>query len=80
MNVAAMPPSSVVPVHIILHALFTRCCKLQFVTVMNINYQRYPKTEQFITPKISDNALKQGSRTHSVLRHGSSQLQKSKAA
>ena len=26
------------------HALFTRCCKLQFVTAININYQRYPKT------------------------------------
>jgi len=27
---------------------------------MNINYQRSPKTEQFMTAKISGNALKQG--------------------
>jgi len=27
---------------------------------MNINYQRSPKTEQFITAKISGNALKPG--------------------
>jgi len=33
-------------------------------------------TEKFITAKISGNALKQGSRTHSVLRQRSSQLQK----
>jgi len=45
-----------------------------------ILYQRSPETEQFITAKISGNALKQGSRTHSVLRQGSSQLQKHKAA
>ena len=38
---------------------FTRC-RLQFATVMNINYQRYPQTEPFITAKISGNALKQG--------------------
>jgi len=38
------------------------------------------KTEQFITAKISDNALKQGSRTHSIPRQSSSQLQKYKAA
>jgi len=31
-------------------------------------YQRYPDTEQFTTAKICGNALKQGSRTHSVLR------------
>jgi len=80
MNAPAMPPSSGVPVPMILHAHFTRCCRLQFVTVININYQRYPKTEQSITTKISGNALKQGSRTHSVLRQGSSQLQKYKAA
>jgi len=47
---------------------------------MNINYQRYPKTEQFTTTKISSNALKQGSRTHSMLRQRSSQLQKYEAA
>jgi len=43
-------------------------------------YQRSPEAEQFITAKISGNALKQGSRTHSVLRQRSSQLQKCKAA
>jgi len=59
--------------------LISDCCRLQFVTVMNINYMRYPKTEHFITAKISGNALKQGSRTHSVLRQRSSQLQKYKA-
>jgi len=37
-------------------------------------------TKQFIIGKISGNALKQGSRTHSVLRQRSSQLQKYKAA
>ena len=58
------------------HTLFTRCYKLQCVTVINIYYKRSPKTEQFITAKISDNALKQGSRTHSVLRQPSSQLKK----
>ena len=40
--------------------LFTRCCKLQCVTAMNINYQRSPKTEQFMTAKIYGNALKHG--------------------
>ena len=42
------------------HTLFTRCCRLQFVTVMNINCQWHPNAEQFITAKIPDNALKQG--------------------
>jgi len=60
--------------------LFARCCKLQSVAVMNTNYQRYPETEQFITAKISGNELKQGSRTRSVLRQRSSQLQKYIAA
>jgi len=46
---------------------------------MNIKYQRSPKIEQFITAKISGNALKQGSRTHSVLRQRSPHLQKYKA-
>jgi len=46
----------------------------------NINYQRSLKTEQFITAKISSNALKQGYRTHSVLRQRGSQLQKYEAA
>jgi len=39
------------------------------------NKELNAKTEQFITAKISRNALKQGSRTHSVLRHRSSHLQ-----
>jgi len=52
--------------------LFTRCCRLKCVTVMNINQQRSPKTEQFTTAKISGNALKQGSTTRSVLRHRNS--------
>ena len=60
--------------------LFTRCCSLQFVIVMKINYQRSPKTEQFMTSKIPGNALKQGNRTHSMLRPRGSQLQKYKAA
>jgi len=60
--------------------LFTRCCRRQCVTVMNINYQRSPKTEQFMTAKVSGNASKHGSRTHSVLRQRSSQLKKYKAA
>ena len=38
------------------------------------------KTEQFITAKISSNALKQGNRTHSMVRQRSSQLQKYTAA
>ena len=59
--------------------LFTRCCRLQCVTAMNINYQRSPKTEQFTTAKVSGNARKQGSRrTLSVLRQRSLQLQKQK--
>jgi len=65
--------------HYSARALFTPCCWLQFVTVMNINYRRNPKTEQFIPTKISGNALKR-SRTPSVLRQDSSQLQKYKAA
>ena len=38
------------------------------------------KTEQSVTAKISGNALKHGSKTHSMLRQGSSQLQKHQAA
>jgi len=46
------------------------------VTAMNITYcQRSHETKQFITAKISGNALKQGSRTSSVLRQRSSQLE-----
>ena len=58
---------------------FTRCCELQCVTAKNINFQRFPKSEQFVTAKISGNTLKQGCRTHSMLRQRSSQLQKYKA-
>jgi len=43
-------------------------------------FQRSPKTEQFMTAKVSSKALKQESRTHSVLRQRSSQQQKYKAA
>jgi len=46
----------------------------------NINCQRSPKTQQFMTAKISRNALKQGSRIHAVLRQPDSQLQKYKTA
>ena len=74
-----MPPFSRVPVHYSTHTLFI-CCRLQCVIVINVNYQRSPETEQFITAKISGNALKQGSRTHSVLRQCSSQVQKHKVA
>jgi len=49
------------------------------VAVMNINYQRYPKTEQFVTAKMCGNALKQGIRTQAVLRQRSPQLQKYQA-
>ena len=38
--------------HYSTRTLFTRCCRLQCVTVMNIYYQRSPKTEQFMTAKI----------------------------
>jgi len=78
-NAPTIPPFPGVPVHIIPHALSTRC-GLQCVTVININFQRFPETEQFITAKISGNPLKQGSRTHTVLRQRSSQLQKYKPA
>jgi len=44
-----------------------------------MNYQRSPETEQFTTAKISGNTLKQGNRTHSVLRQRCSQLQKKAA-
>ena len=43
-------------------------------------YQRSPETKQFVTAKIFRKALKQGSRTHSVLRQRKTQLQKYKAA
>jgi len=69
--------------HIILHAL---CLIVQCVTEalqlkrLEQNIALNAKTEQFITAKISSNALKQGSRTHSVLCLRSSQLQKYRAA
>jgi len=44
--------------------LFTRRCRLYCVIAININYQRSPKTEQFMTARISGNASKQGSRIH----------------
>jgi len=74
-----MPPFSGVLVHIILHAL-SLLVVVTCVAVMNINYQRSPKTKQFTTAKMSGNALKQGNGTHSVLRQRGSQLQKYKAA
>jgi len=81
-NTPAMPPFSGVPcAYYSTRALFTRCCRLQCVTVMNINHHRYPKTEQLITAKISSNALQQrSSRTRWALRQHSAQLQKYKAA
>jgi len=72
--------------HIMLQAL-SLLVVVQLVTVMNVNYQRSKLgSEQnralsaknraiIITAKISGNALKQGSRTHSVVRQRSSQLQ-----
>ena len=79
-KVTAMPPFSCASVHIILHALSTRCCSMQCVSAMNINYQRSHKTEQFMTAKISGNALKQRSRIHLVLCQRSSQLKNYNAA
>ena len=46
------------------------------VTRQEQNTALNAKTEQFITAKISGNALKHGSRTHSVLHQRGSQLQK----
>jgi len=78
--------------YIILHAL-SLLVVVQYVTVMNINYQPSKLEDRSetqhstlrqsissITAKISGNALKQGSRTHSILSQSSSQLQKYKAA
>ena len=63
-----LPPCLNFPasLRILSHTLFTRCCWLQCATVMNVNYQRFPNTEQLITAKISGNVLKQVSRTQSV--------------
>ena len=79
-----MPPSC-------LHSLASLCiffythslCSLLWAAMCdcnNINCQRSPKTQQFMTAKISRNALKQGSRIHAVLRQPDSQLQKYKTA
>jgi len=57
-NAPAMHPTSLC---ISTRTVFTRCCRLQCVTEMNINYyQRSPETEQFMTAEISGNALKPG--------------------
>jgi len=75
--------------HIILHIL--SLLVVQCITVINKlsalqvrrpeqNTALNANTEQFITAKISGNALKQGSTPHSVLRQRSSQLQKYQAA
>jgi len=56
--------------------LVTRCCRLQFLTVMNITYISVLLRQQFMAAKISGNVLKQGKKTHSVLHQRSSQLQK----
>jgi len=42
----------------------------------NENTARNAKTEQFINAKVSGNALKQGCKTHSMLRQGISQVQR----
>jgi len=78
--------------HIILYPL-SLLVVLQCVTVMNLtritalqvrrpeqNTSFNAKIEQFITAKLSGNALKQGSRTHALLSQRSSQLQKYKDA
>jgi len=71
------------------HTLLTRCtmchCHEHKLPALQVrrpeqNTTLNAKTEQFITVKMSGNALKQGSRTHSVLRQDSSQLQKHQAA
>jgi len=70
--------------HIILHALpllvVVQCAPLSalHVTRLEQNTALNAETEEFITAKISGNAWNQRSRTHSVLRQGSSQLQKHK--
>jgi len=58
-NALAMPPFSCVPVHIILHALFLPVA-VSYNVSLQWTYQRSPKTEQFMTAKVSGNALKQG--------------------
>jgi len=65
--------------------LLTRCYTMCPLSALQVRKQGQnpalsAKTEQFITAKISGNALKQGSRTDSALHQRSSQLQKYKAA
>ena len=79
-NALAIPPFSGEPMHIILRALLTRCCRLQCVTAMNMNYSGPLRRSSSWLQNISGNALKHGRRTPFVLRQGSSQLQKYKAA
>ena len=74
--------------HCSTHILDTHCCTMchcnqhKLLSALQVrrpganhSTQRY-KTEQFITAKISGNALKQGSRAHSVPCQRSSQLPK----
>jgi len=42
---------------------------------MDINYQRSPKTEQYITAKISGNALKQGSSSATAAQFTTAKIQ-----
>ena len=60
--------------------LVTCCCRLQLVTVMNINNISGILRQSVHNCKNIRQRVKTGSRTHSVLRQGSSQLQKYKAA
>jgi len=68
-----------------IQTLLTRCtmcyCAEHNLTALQVmrpeqNTALNAKIEKFITAKISRNSLKQGSRTHSVFRQRSSQLQK----
>jgi len=74
-----MPHSSASMCMLVYRRSLHSLCRLQLTTLMDVNYQRYQR-QQFITAKISGKALKQRSRTHSVLHRCSSQLQKYKAA
>jgi len=78
------------PLYDSIRTALTRCCtmchcdeyKLLALQVRRLvqNTELHARTEQFITTKVSANALKQGIRTHLVLCQRSSQLQKYKAA
>ena len=65
--------------YISFYTLFTRCCRLQCVTEMNINHISGLLRAVHTYKTIRQHA-KTGSRTHSMLCQGSSQLQKDKAA